>query len=148
MNIFKFTTVVIVFLNLINSNAHAGPYSDELGRCLIDSTTQGDRNVLIVWMFSAAAQHPVVENLLDVSPEQLDKANKNFANLTVKLLTENCRAISKKAIKFEGAAALKNSFKLLGQVAGRELFTSSHVAGALAGFESHLDSSKLDELNE
>lgn len=141
-----FRCFILMALALPFTNAFAGPYGDKLGNCLVESTSQRDRNILIVWMFSAASQHPVVRNILNVSPEQMDLANKNMADLTVKLLTENCKVETSEALKNEGATALESSFRLFGQVAGNELFTSPHVAGALAGFEKHLDSSKIEEL--
>jgi len=119
--------------------AQAGVYGDALGQCFIDSTSHKDRNKLIVWLFSAAAQHPVVKHLLSVSDVELDKANKEFAALSMKLLTQDCRAEAKKAVKNEGIASLQSSFKVFGEVAGRELFESPYVAKALAGYVKHLD---------
>ena len=94
---------------------------------------------MIVWFFSAASQHPVVKDMLTVSADDLNKANKEFADLTMKLLTKDCRAEAKTAIKVEGIASLQSSFKVFGEVAGRELFTSPYVAKALAGYVQYLD---------
>ena len=126
--------------------AAAGPYADALGRCLIENTSENDRKQLIVWMFSAASQHPVVRDLLVVTPQQVDTANKAMADLTMRLLTEECLDVARKAIRIEGKVTLEQSFNLLGQVAGRELFSSPHVAEAMAGYAGHLDGQKLQQL--
>ncbi|MDH5356261.1 MAG: hypothetical protein OEY09_17600 [Gammaproteobacteria bacterium] len=128
------------------SNVHAGVYSDALGKCFIDSTTSKDRNILIVWIFSAASQHPVVKDILTVSEDKLESANRDFADLTMKLLTVDCKTETEKAIEYEGNKSLEESFNVFGQVAGRELFSSPHVAAAMAGYAKHLDSSKLEEM--
>ncbi len=146
MKFTKIFTLVAFQLAAFFPNAYAGPHSDELARCLIESTSERDRNGLIVWMFSAASQHPAVKDIVNVTPQQLDDANKNYAELTVRLLTEDCLSEAKKAVKYEGEAALENSFNLFGQAAGRELFSSPYVAGAMAGYVKHIDRSKLQKL--
>ena len=90
---------------------------------------------------------PVHHLRLSLTPKQLDESNKNMANLTVRLLTEDCLEDAKKTVRYEGEMALENSFNLFGQVAGKELFSSPHVAGAMAGYVKHLDQSKLQKLN-
>ncbi len=80
------------------SNVHAGVYSDALGKCFIDSTSSKDRNILIVWIFSAASQHPVVRDILTVSEEKLESANRDFAELTMKLLTVDCKTETEKRL--------------------------------------------------
>jgi len=39
------------------SSASAGVYADDLGKCLVASTTKDDRSNLIRWLFVAAAHH-------------------------------------------------------------------------------------------
>jgi hypothetical protein len=134
----------LMFLNL--STAYAGSYSDDLGKCLIDSTSTKDRNKLIVWMFSAASQHPVVKDLLTVSDARLESANKDFAELTMKLLTVDCKSETQKAVRYEGTKSIESSFNVFGQVAGRDLFSSPYVAEAMAGYSKYLDSARLEEI--
>jgi len=129
--------LVLILLSI--SSAHSGVHSDALGQCFIDSTSNKDRNKLIIWLFSAASQHPVVKRILTVNNVELEKANKEFAALSMKLITQDCRVEAKKAIKNEGIASLQSSFKVFGEVAGRELFESPYVAKALAGYVKHLD---------
>jgi len=138
-NLVKHMLQFLVIMLLSISTAQSGVYSDALGQCLIDSTSNKDRNKLIVWFFSAASQHPVVKGVLTVNAAELSKANKEFADLTMKLLTEDCRVEAKKAVKIEGLTSLQSSFKVFGEAAGRELFASPYVAKALASYVTYLD---------
>ncbi|MBY0417860.1 MAG: hypothetical protein K2W88_07350, partial [Pararheinheimera sp.] len=62
----------------------------------------------------------------------------------MRLMTETCLVQSKKAIQYEGAAALEQGFNAFGQVAGKELFAHPNVAQALAGLQTHIDTKKLE----
>jgi hypothetical protein len=126
--------------------ASAGPYTDDLGKCLVSATSKEDRNALVRWMFAAASAHPAVSNLVKVSPAQIDEENKATARLFMSLLTESCKAKTQDALKFEGASAIEASFNLLGQVAGRELFSDPKVGANIAGLTKYLDPKKLQQL--
>jgi hypothetical protein len=125
---------------------NAGPYSDDLSKCLVAKTTEADRVAFVQWMFSAAALHPAVRPIASITPEQLDAANKRTADLFMKLLTESCRTESGAVIKYEGLAAFQSSFQVLGQIAGNELFASPEVAAGMSGLEKYFDKEKLQSL--
>lgn len=127
---------------------HAGVYTDDLSRCLVDSTSKDDRLALVRWMFSAAAAHPAVADVAKITPAQLDDANKSIAGLLMRLLTETCTEQAKKAFKYDGPTAFPASFQVLGQVAGTELFASPEVATAMTGMEKYVDSAKLEALGK
>ncbi len=138
-----FVRVFFVLMLFFAVNGYAGKYSDALGQCLVNSTTVDDRNKLIVWMFSASSQHPVVRNMITVSDAELNRVNKEFADLTMKLLTVDCKLQAKIALKEGGLASLQSSFKVFAEVAGRELFASPQVARAMSGYVKHLDIVRL-----
>ena len=128
------------------SRASAGPYSDELGKCLVRSTTSADRGALVRWMFIALANHPAVKSVVSVSRAQIDEANRTTGELFMRLLTTSCRDETTRAVQYEGNGALAAGFQVLGQVAGRELMTSPDVAASLAGLQEHLDANRIAEL--
>ena len=66
----------------------------------------------------------------------------------MRLLTDSCRTQTKEAIRYEGASTLESSFRLLGEVAGQELFSSPEVAEGMSGLENYVDEEKLNELLE
>ncbi|MCM0080381.1 hypothetical protein L4X63_02150 [Geomonas sp. Red32] len=123
----------------------AGVYSDDLARCMVGATSVEDRRALVVWLFSAGSLHPAVKSITAVSPEQLDNANKQVADIVMRLLTDSCVTQAREAIKFEGKSVLESSFGVLGQVAGRELFSSPEVGVAMQGMAKYLDAVKLKQ---
>jgi hypothetical protein len=135
----RWLNLLFVLLLLNVGTATAGVHSNALGQCLVKATSVDDRNKLIVWMFTAAAQHPAVKSMAAVNEHQLNKANKDFADLTMKLLTKDCKAEAKRTVQAEGLQSLQNSFKVFGEVAGQELFTSPYVANAMADYVGHLN---------
>ncbi|GAA5315009.1 MAG: hypothetical protein AseanaTS_02130 [Candidatus Pelagadaptatus aseana] len=121
----------------------AGIYSDDLSRCLVESSTSSDKTALVKWMFTSMALHPDVAMMSSVTDQQRDRANEEAADIFVKLMTETCLAQTKKAIQYEGPMAVQQGFSVLGQVAGQELFANPNVASALSGLEQHMDNQKL-----
>jgi hypothetical protein len=139
---------LFVLLLLWCGPALAGPYTDDLSKCLVESTTKDDRESLVVWMFTAASAHPAVRAFSKVTEEQLESANEKMGLLIMRLLTESCLTQTKKALKFEGAPTLQASFQVLGQVAAQELFSSPQVSSAMSGMEKYVDEGKLKSLTE
>ena len=123
--------------------AHAGPFSDDLAKCLVSSTTVDDRTSLVRWFFAAASVHPAVEPLTAVTQKQLEASNKIMADLFTRLLTDACLAEARSALKFEGPTTIETSFQVLGEVAGKELFSHPSVATAVMGMTAYLDDETL-----
>lgn len=146
MKIFATTMLLVIVQFAIPTVVHAGPYTDALSKCLVDSTSTRDRQDLVRWMFSAASLHPAVAPISAVSDEQLDAANKTVADLVVRLLTDTCRPETEEALQYEGMSTIEASFSVLGQVAGQELFASAEVSAGLSGLEKHMDHEKLGSL--
>ena len=138
--------VLLMVASASGSNAVlAGPYSDELSKCLVVSTTTADKNALVKWMFATAALHPAVKSIASVTTEERTQSTRSTARLFERLLTETCLTQTQQALKYEGALALQTGFQMLGQVAARELFADPGVAAGLAEFEAHLDRKKLEQ---
>ncbi len=139
--------IAVVLLALLSSAVHAGPYTDDLSKCLVESTTTEDHVVLIRWMFAALSAHPAVHSMVQVSADDLEKSNAALGALLMKLLTETCREQATKAMKYEGSTTVETSFSVFGQVAARELFANPEVQKAMAGLQNHIDAKKLQQLN-
>jgi len=139
-----FTKGAVLALFGFSIGAQAGVYSDDLSRCLVESSTSHDKTLLVKWMFTSMALHPDVASMSNVTEAQRDAVNKAAAEMFVRLMTETCLAQSKKAIQYEGSAAVEQGFNAFGQVAGKELFAHPHVAQALAGLQTHIDTKKLE----
>ena len=139
----KIKSLIALFFLLQTTSSFAGLYTDDLSRCLIERSSPEDKIILVKWMFTAMALHPAVNTLATVPDEQREVANKAVADLFVNLLTDRCNEQVLKAMKYEGNQALSAGFKVLGSVAGQELFANPAVTGGLAKLNKHIDMDKL-----
>ena len=144
-----FTVLTALVLALVaGGDSHAGPYADDLSKCLVEKTNTEDRNSLVRWMFVAASHHPAVRSIATVTDHDVDDANEKTGQLFMRLLTDSCKDASHKALKYEGLETLQTSFSVLGQVAAKELFASPEVATAISGLEEYVDPDKLTAMIE
>jgi len=142
----KFRILLFFLPLLLTTNAHAGLYTDDLSRCLVESTTQQDKVRLVKWIFTATSLHPELITMSSVSNEQRNQSNKDAADLFVKLFTESCIEQSEKAVKYEGGVAIQQSFQLFGQVAASEVFANPAVVSGMAELEKHFDLEKFKSI--
>ena len=126
--------------------AHAGPYTDDLSKCLVESSTAQDKLDLVKWMFAAMALHPAVEDLASVEQSDRDTQNEVMANLIFRLIAEDCVETTRKVVKYEGPEAIQASFQILGQVAAGELFTNPKVAEGLSELDKYIDADKFNDI--
>ncbi len=138
-------TAMAAALLVFSVPSTAGIYSDDLSRCLVESSSSTDKMVLVRWMYTAMSLHPAVKPLAQISAAQVDQANKEVADLFVTLLTETCNAETRKAIQYEGPVAMQSSFEVFGKVAAGELFSNPDVAAGMAGLDRHMDKEKLSQ---
>ncbi|HZR61988.1 MAG TPA: hypothetical protein VFA80_13655 [Xanthobacteraceae bacterium] len=113
------------------SLAKAGPYTDDLSKCLVASTTSDDQVVFARWLFGVLSLHPGVGNLASITPDERAAIDKKAIDLYVRLMSVDCRQPLVSAIKYEGLGAIQTSFQLLGQVAMRGLMGDTKVAQGL-----------------
>jgi len=139
----RLVTFVFVSLLALTSSANAGVYTDDLTRCLIESTSPSDKISLVRWFFSIAALHPSVKSLTSVTETQLNDSNKEISDMFDRLITKSCKDQATKAVKYEGAAALNDSFGVLGKVAGTELYQHPDVRAGAAGLTKYSDLKKI-----
>lgn len=140
-------TVIFSFVLFYQpSTTCAGPYTDDLTKCMIESTTMDDRIQIIKWIFLSISVHPAVKNFSSVSEDQINDSNKIYAALIIKLLTESCKEKAEKAIRYEGDLAIKTSLQILSQVAAQDLFTNKDVAAVAKNFEKYFDIEKVKSL--
>ena len=137
------TAFVFVLLAL---PAHAGPYGDDLAKCLVDKSSDADKTTLVKWFFAMAALHLDVRSISAVTAEQRDGFNREVAEIFQRLLTESCKGEAKKAMKYEPQTALESSFGVLGQVAAQGLFSDPGVEGSMGEFVKYMDEEKLKGL--
>jgi hypothetical protein len=116
--------------------ANAGVYSDDMSKCLVKSTSADDQLVFIQWVFSAMALHPGVKSMANISDEQRRELTAKTGALMIRLMTRDCRAETIAALKYEGGAAMEQSFALFGQAAMRGLMGDPQVAQGMGDIGS------------
>jgi hypothetical protein len=62
--------LVVACALLCGAKAHAGPYGDDLSKCLVKATSSDDQIVFTQWMFAAMSLHPAVSGLVSITDEQ------------------------------------------------------------------------------
>lgn len=139
----KHALYIAMLLCAIAPATHAGPYSDALGKCMVERSTDADKQQLVEWIFSALAYNPQISQYARVSPEQHAQIDARMAALFGKLLTEYCRDEASKAIRYEGSEAFGDAFELLGKVAGQQMFESPEVNEGVKNFVGLVDFPKL-----
>jgi hypothetical protein len=144
----KLQAAAALSLLALASPGFAGTYTDGLSRCLVEKSSAEDKNVLVRWIFVAMAQHPSVASMTKITAAEVESNNKGAGELFMRLLTETCADEAKKAMKYEGAAALQQAFQVLGQVAGRDLMSAPEVATMMAGLSKHVDEKKIEALTQ
>ena len=145
--LYIFTTLIFL-LNISNKPIFAGPFGDEMARCLVSSTSNRDRNKLIKWIFRVYGDHPEVSYMVDLSDREKNIIDKDVADIFTRLLSKDCIDESKKAKKYEGDNALVTAFEVLGAVAANGISKDSNVERSINKFAELIDIEKLDYLSE
>ena len=144
----KRSMVAMLFVALLFTSklALAGPFGDDMAKCLVNSTSPEDRTLLVKWIFSVMASHPDLSAMSSVSVKQRDDLTKNAGALFQRLLTETCRSQTQQAIQNEGPQTIQYAFQVLGQVATMGLFSDPHVADNMKGLARYVDEEKIKAL--
>ena len=130
-------TLLILGLLTLSPLTIAEKYTDELSECLLGATSEEDKLSLVKWMFTAIALLPAVEEIPEVSLSAREQANREMADLIIKLRSRACFTETRQN---EGSIALQTSFAVLGQVAATNLFSDQSIAAGLASLERRLAS--------
>lgn len=125
------------------NTAQAGPFTDEMTKCLVQKTSNADKTLLIQWIFAAMSHHPDVNSLSNVSMGNAEELNRRTAELMTNLLAERCVEETKRAVRYEGRQALTASFEVLGNVAMNELMANPGVSGYMGALGNYVDGEKL-----
>ena len=139
---------LLVTLSIFASmHAVAGPYGDDMAKCLVKAASPDDRTVFIRWLFAAIALHPDVASMATISNKQRDDFNKGAGALFQRLLTESCRSEAQRAIRYEGPATIQYAFQVFGQAAAGNLFANPTVAAGMKDLAKYIDQDKIKALS-
>ena len=141
-------TVLTFLLNISNQPTFAGPFADEMAKCLVTSTNNRDTTKLIKWIFKVYSDHPEVSYMVDLSDREKKVIDKDMADIFTRLLSEDCIDETKKALNYEGDTVMFNAFRILGQVAAKGFNDNPDVTISIKKFVELVDYEKLDYLEK
>ena len=141
-------TFLINILNISNKPIFAGPFGDEMAKCLVTSTSNRDRTKLLKWMFRVYGEHPEVSYMVDLSDKEKKAIDKDIAYIFTRLLSEDCIDETKKALDYEGDNVMFTAFQTLGQVAANGFNVHPSVERSINKFVELVQYEKLDYLNK
>jgi hypothetical protein len=139
--------ITLAISSFLSVSAHAGPSSDELGSCFIQSTSGRDRDTLVRWIFNLMAVNPRLKDISSSTTKEREENYKSMALLYERLLFVDCRRESLIAIRDDGDAALEQGFRKLGEIAVRELMGDPVVQNEANGLEKYFDMNKWNALS-
>jgi hypothetical protein len=123
--------------------AEAGPYSDDLAKCMVRTSSPADRAEFVKFLFSAIAQHPDVSSMANIPPKQMEATMKATGELIQRLLLQSCRSEAQLAIHYESMQSVFYAFQFYGQAMAAELWGNPIVAGKMKDLNKYLDVEKF-----
>ena len=126
--------------------AAAGPFGDDMAKCIVNSTSPEDRTLFVQWLFSMISLHPDLSAMSAITAKQREETSAKTGALLERLLLESCRSQTQQAIQNEGPQVIQSAFQVLGQVAARGLLTEPHVLAGVKDIGKYVDDKKLDAL--
>ena len=141
-------TAFTFLLNISNKPIFAGPFGDEMAKCLVTSTSNRDRTKLVKWIFRVYGDHPEVSYMVNLSDREKKVIDKDVANIFTRLLSEDCIDETKKALDYEGDNVMFNAFQILGQTAAQGFNNNPDVMKSINKFVELIDYEKLDYLGK
>jgi hypothetical protein len=133
---------------LASARSGAGPYADDLAKCMVRASTPADRAEFVRFLFSAMAQHPDVASMANIPRRQMEATVKASGELIQRLLLQSCRSETQQAIHYEGMEAVFSSYQFYGQSMAAELFGNPIVAAKMRDLSNYLDADKFKAFAE
>jgi hypothetical protein len=134
---------LVVALSCVAGKAEAGPYGDDMSKCLVSSTSTADKSLLMKWIFSAMSLNKDVSAYVNIPAATRDQLNKDTGALFTRLLAESCKQQTRDAYKYEGSAAISSAFEVLGKIATQGIFGDPAVAAGIADLMKNMDQVKV-----
>lgn len=126
--------------------AVAGPFADDMAKCMVNSTSDADRGNLVRWIFAAMSLNPKLATMANISPKEREVINEKVGKLFSRLVFKSCRTEVVQAVRNEGPQTVAYAFQILGQVAARGLMMDPHVLRSMKALGKIVDQKKLKAL--
>jgi hypothetical protein len=123
--------------------ARAGPYADDLSKCLAGRMSDADRTQLAVWLYEEMSANPTLKPMSNVTDAQRTDARKSVAAVVQRLLIEDCRAQASAALRNEGGGVALRSFWGIAQDSIGSLARDPAVLSNMQQIGQYFDTAKL-----
>src|SRR5262249_38877401 len=94
-------------------------------------------------MFAELSLNPAVAPLTAIADEQRATFTRKSADYYQRLLFKDCRQQVLDGLKYEGPPAMVAGFRMIGQVAVREMMNNPNTRAGMASLTASLDKEKL-----
>ena len=147
---FKNFTLIVIFIFSVSfsSLVISGPYQDNLSKCIIEKTTKEEKSLLMKWMFVIISEHPSIPENYKISNKDKVLSDIDMANIVMNIFQIYCTTEAKQAYEYEGENSITESFKLLGEVAMRNLMNNDDVNMAVGRFTNYIDEEEFMSIFE
>lgn len=137
-------SVLFALLLASSTPSMAGPYVDELKKCLVESSSPRDMSNLVKWVARAISAHPNLGDLYAISENKKTEIDKSFAKYVERILLDSCKYQTLNLMRYENTDGLRVAFEFLGQVAMQQLMEDRNVTFAIGSFVNHIDTQRLE----
>ena len=136
--------VLALILAAVATPVSAGPYQDDLTKCMVSHTDSSDQRALVRWIVLAFASSSAAQDVVKIDTSKVQEIQVGMATYTERLFLQDCLLEAREAFRYEGESAVVEGFKLISQVAGREAMMDPAVSGILNGYIDLVDEAKFD----
>lgn len=119
--------------------------TDNLGACLVASTTGADRIALVKWISFTIIVHPAMADTVAVPKNSIEESDRAMGRLVSELLLVRCRSEAAASMAL-GTDSLESAFRVLGQVAVEEVMRDKGVQASMSGFVNYIDEDAFNDL--
>jgi hypothetical protein len=142
----RFVSFLLAFSCIASSSAEAGVFTDDMGRCMVEKSSDADKTELARWMFAAMSKDPSLAKMANITQQDRDKLNKETAQLFSRLMLVDCRAQTIAALKNEGTSAFGQAGRVLGGSAAQRLMSSPESEAELGKLDDFVDKKAWEAL--
>jgi hypothetical protein len=135
----RFVVIFAALICALSSSAEEGVFTDDLGRCMVEKSTDADKTQLARWMFAAMSKDPALAKMANITEADRDKLNKGTADLFSRLMLVDCRPQAIAAAKNEGTSAFGQAGQALGAAAAHKLMSSPEGEAELGKLGDYID---------
>jgi hypothetical protein len=124
--------------------ALAAAAQQALSLCLVQNTSERDKQALVKWIFAVVSRHPDVRPMVNVSAKEDEVIGRAASAVLESLLADKCTSEVRKAVERSGTDAIKQSFEYLGKTAMESLLEHPDVNAAAADLGKYSDTARIE----